>query len=699
MDLALALRKRVISVRNILVTNALPYANGPIHMGHLLGYIQADIWVRAMRAMGHDVTYVCADDAHGTAIMLRAEANGISPEQQIANVQQEHIRDFDGFGVHFDHYDSTNSIENKARAEEIYLKNREAGNIAVRPVNQLFDPEKGMFLSDRFIKGSCPKCKAEDQYGDACEVCGTTYNAIELIDPRSTLSGATPVEKSSDHYFFKLPNFAEYLQKWTRDEGRLPVSIANKLDEWFENGLNDWDISRDAPYFGFEIPDAPNKYFYVWVDAPIGYMSSFENYIKAKRPDLDFNEFWKKDSKNEVYHFIGKDIVYFHALFWPAMLEGANYRTPSGLFVNGFLTVNGQKMSKSRGTFIKAETYLEHLNPEYLRYYFASKLSDKVEDSDLNLDDFIQKVNSDLVGKVVNIASRCAKFINTKFDNRLSATCAEPELVNSFIAAGDSIAKAYEAREFSAAIREIMALADKANQYIDEKKPWALAKIEGQEQQVHDVCSVGINLFRQLAIYLAPVLPTLAAQVQDFLKLESFDFVSAHTVLVNHEIALFQPLMQRVDPKAVAAMVDASKDSLAAAAEPVKVEKKKDKKVAPGKVEPKVGEAEIIGIDDFIKVDLRVAQVLNAAIVEGSDKLLQLTLDVGEAEPRNVFSGIREFYKPEDLTGKLVVMVANLAPRKMRFGISNGMVLAAGNGEGIWVISPESGAKAGDKVS
>ena len=698
-DLALALRKRVISVRNILVTNALPYANGPIHMGHLLGYIQADIWVRAMRAMGHDVTYVCADDAHGTAIMLRAEANGISPEQQIANVQQEHIRDFDGFGVHFDHYDSTNSIENKARAEEIYLKNREAGNIAVRPVNQLFDPEKGMFLSDRFIKGSCPKCKAEDQYGDACEVCGTTYNAIELIDPRSTLSGATPVEKSSDHYFFKLPNFAEYLQKWTRDEGRLPVSIANKLDEWFENGLNDWDISRDAPYFGFEIPDAPNKYFYVWVDAPIGYMSSFENYIKAKRPDLDFNEFWKKDSKNEVYHFIGKDIVYFHALFWPAMLEGANYRTPSGLFVNGFLTVNGQKMSKSRGTFIKAETYLEHLNPEYLRYYFASKLSDKVEDSDLNLDDFIQKVNSDLVGKVVNIASRCAKFINTKFDNRLSATCAEPELVNSFIAAGDSIAKAYEAREFSAAIREIMALADKANQYIDEKKPWALAKIEGQEQQVHDVCSVGINLFRQLAIYLAPVLPTLAAQVQDFLKLESFDFVSAHTVLVNHEIALFQPLMQRVDPKAVAAMVDASKDSLAAAAEPVKVEKKKDKKVAPVKVEPKVGEAEIIGIDDFIKVDLRVAQVLNAAIVEGSDKLLQLTLDVGEAEPRNVFSGIREFYKPEDLTGKLVVMVANLAPRKMRFGISNGMVLAAGNGEGVWVISPESGAKAGDKVS
>ena len=690
-------------MRNILVTNALPYANGPIHMGHLLGYIQADIWVRAMRAMGHDVTYVCADDAHGTAIMLRAEANGISPEAQIANVQKEHIRDFDGFNVIFDHYDSTHSDENKNRSSEIYIKNRDAGNIAIRPVTQLFDPEKSMFLSDRFIKGTCPKCKAEDQYGDSCEVCGTTYNATELLNPRSTLSGATPVEKSSDHYFFKLPNFAEYLQKWTRDEGRLPVSIANKLDEWFENGLNDWDISRDAPYFGFEIPDAPNKYFYVWVDAPIGYMSSFENYIKTKRPELSFDEYWKKDSKNEVYHFIGKDIVYFHALFWPAMLEGANYRTPSGLFVNGFLTVNGQKMSKSRGTFIKAETYLEHLNPEYLRYYFASKLSDKVEDSDLNLDDFVQKVNSDLVGKVVNIASRCAKFINTKFDNKLSTTCTEPELVQSFIDAGDSIAKSYEAREFSAAIREIMALADKANQYIDEKKPWALAKIEGEEQQVHDVCSVGINLFRQLAIYLAPVLPTLASQVQDFLKMDNFNFASGKTILVDHEIAQFQPLMQRVDPKAVASMVDASKDSLAAAAEPVKVEKKKEKKAIEKKPEPKVGEAALntstIGIEDFMKIDLRVAEVLDASTVEGSDKLLQLTLNVGEAEPRNVFSGIREFYQPEDLKGKLVVMVANLAPRKMRFGISNGMVLAAGNGEGVWVISPESGAKAGDKVS
>lgn len=690
-----------MSARKILVTNALPYANGPIHMGHLLGYIQADIWVRAMRAMGHDVTYVCADDAHGTAIMLRAEANGITPEAQIANVQREHIRDFDGFGVHFDHYDSTHSDTNRARSQEIYLKNREAGNIAVRPVSQLFDLEKGMFLSDRFIKGTCPKCKSEDQYGDACEVCGTTYNATELLNPHSTLSGATPVEKSSDHYFFKLPNFANYLQKWTRDEGRLPLSIANKLDEWFENGLNDWDISRDAPYFGFEIPDAPNKYFYVWVDAPIGYMSSFENYVKTKRPELNFDDYWKKDSQHEVYHFIGKDIVYFHALFWPAMLDGAGYRTPTGLFVNGFLTVNGQKMSKSRGTFIKAETYLQHLNPEYLRYYFASKLSDKVEDSDLNLDDFVQKVNSDLVGKVVNIASRCAKFINTNFDNTLSANCAETGLVQSFIDAGDSIAKCYEDREFSAAIREIMALADRANQYIDEKKPWALAKIDGEEQQVHEVCSVGINLFRQLAIYLSPVLPTLAQQVQDFLKLDSFDFASRTTILTNHEIAQFQPLMQRVDAKAVTAMVDDSKDSLAAA-EPAKVEKKKAKtaeKAATQKTETAAGEPQEIKIDDFLKVDLRVAEVIDANIVEGSDKLLQLTLNVGEAEPRNVFSGIRSQYAPEDLKGKQVVMVANLAPRKMRFGVSNGMVLAAGNGEGIFIVSPDSGAKAGDKVS
>ncbi|ONG41483.1 methionine--tRNA ligase [Alkanindiges hydrocarboniclasticus] len=698
------------SVRRILVTNALPYANGPIHLGHLLGYIQADIWVRAMRAMGHQVTYVCADDAHGTAIMLKAEANGVTPEQQIAQVQREHERDFAGFDISFDHYHSTHSEENRLRSQEIYIKNRDAGHISTRPVKQLFDPEKGLFLADRFIKGECPKCSAPDQYGDSCEVCGTTYNATELKNPYSTLSGATPIEKESIHYFFKLPDFEQYLQDWTRTPNRLPVSIANKLNEWFEAGLNDWDISRDAPYFGFEIPDAPGKYFYVWVDAPIGYMSSFENYVSThagKQAGLTFMDYWGKDSNAELYHFIGKDIVYFHALFWPAMLEGAGYRTPTGVFVNGFLTVNGQKMSKSRGTFIKAETYLEHLNPEYLRYYFASKLSDKVEDSDLNLDDFILKVNSDLVGKVVNIASRCAKFINTKFDNKMSALCSEPELVQSFIDAGDDIGKAYEAREFSTAIRDIMSLADKANQYIDEKKPWALAKIDGMDNEVQDVCSVGLNLFRQLVVYLVPVLPSLAKQVQLFFKLDSMDFASRQQVLLDHEVYTFQPLMQRVDKAKVELMVEASKESLTTTATPATPPKtaknaaqaaaKPDSKSTVAK--PDTSASETIKIDDFLKVDLRVAKIINAQTVEGSDKLLQLTLDVGEAEPRNVFSGIRGAYEADSLVGRLTVLVANLAPRKMRFGVSNGMVLAAGNGEGIFLLSPDTGAKPGDKVS
>lgn len=689
------------SVRRILVTNALPYANGPIHLGHLLGYIQADIWVRAMRSMGHQVTYVCADDAHGTAIMLRAQANGITPEQQIAQVQREHERDFAGFGVAFDHYHSTHSQENRLRAQEIYLKNRDAGHISTRPVQQLFDPEKGLFLADRFIKGECPKCGTPDQYGDACESCGTTYNATELKNPYSTLSGATPVLKESDHYFFKLPDFNDYLKQWTRSPNRLPVSIANKLDEWFEAGLSDWDISRDAPYFGFEIPDAPNKYFYVWVDAPIGYMSSFEHY--AKNVGIDFNDYWKKDSSTELYHFIGKDIVYFHALFWPAMLEGAGYRTPTSVFVNGFLMVNGEKMSKSRGTFIKAETYLENLNPEYLRYYFASKLSDKVEDNDLNLEDFVQKVNSDLVGKVVNIASRCAKFINTKYDNKLSALCSEPALLQEFIDAGESITKAYEAREFSSAIREIMQLADKANQYIDEKKPWALAKIDGMEREVQDVCSVGLNLFRQLVVYLAPVLPNLCAQAQMFFNLDSIDFASRKHVLLDHEVKAFQPLLQRVDKLKVDAMVEASKESLAPTATKAAPAKAENTKTDSSKTKPAAKATAAapsqIAIDDFVKVELRVAKILDAKTVEGSDKLLELTLDAGDAEPRTVFSGIRGAYAPEALIGRLTVVVANLAPRKMRFGVSNGMVLAAGNDDGIFLLSPDHGAKAGDRVS
>ena len=689
------------SGRKILVTSALPYANGPIHLGHLVGYIQTDIWVRAMRAQGHQVIYVCGDDAHGTAIMLKAQANGVTPEQQIAQVQREHERDFAGFYVGFDQYHSTHSEENRKRASEIYIANRDAGHISVRPVRQLFDPEKGLFLADRFIKGECPKCGAKDQYGDSCEVCGSTYNATELKNPFSTLSGAVPIEKESEHYFFQLPHFAEFLQEWTRGEGRLQASISNKLGEWFESGLTDWDISRDAPYFGFEIPDAPNKYFYVWVDAPIGYMASFEH-LCSKRHDLKFDEYFGKDSKTELYHFIGKDIVYFHSLFWPAMLEGAGYRTPTGIFANGFLTVNKEKMSKSRGTFIKAETYLEHLNPEYLRYYFASKLSDTVEDIDLNLEDFTLKVNSDLVGKVVNIASRCAGFITKKFDGKLAPISSEPQLLQDFIDAGAAIGQAYEQREFSRAIRDIMALADRANQYIDDKKPWALAKVEGMESEVHAVCSTGLNLFRQLMVYLSPILPTMAGQVQAFLNLNSLDWNSRFDVLLDHEIATFQPLMQRVEKDKVDAMVDASKDTLAPApvAPAVKAAAKSAKAASSDKAKPAaVTEGGVIGIDDFLKVELRVAKILNAETVEGSDKLLQLTLDAGEAEPRTVFSGIRGAYAPEALINRLTIVVANLAPRKMRFGMSNGMVLAAGNDDGIFLLSPDSGAKAGDRVS
>ncbi len=688
--------------RKILVTSALPYANGPIHLGHLVGYVQTDIWVRAMRSQGHQVTYVCGDDAHGTAIMLKAEANGVTPEQQIAQVQREHERDFAGFHIAFDQYYSTHSEENRKRSREIYLANRDAGHITARPVRQLFDPEKGLFLADRFIKGECPKCGAKDQYGDSCEVCGVTYNAIELKNPFSTLSGAVPIEKESEHYFFQLPHFTEFLKEWTRCEGRLQSSISNKLGEWFESGLTDWDISRDAPYFGFEIPDAPNKYFYVWLDAPIGYMASFEH-LCSKRKDLNFDEYFAKDSTTELYHFIGKDIVYFHSLFWPAMLSGAGYRTPTAIFANGFLTVNKEKMSKSRGTFIKAETYLEHLNPEYLRYYFASKLSDTVEDIDLNLEDFTLKVNSDLVGKVVNIASRCAGFISKKFDGTLSPTSSEPQLLQDFIDAGEAIGRAYEQREFSRAIRDIMALADRANQYIDDKKPWALAKIDGMEAEVHAVCSTGLNLFRQLMVYLSPILPIIASQVQSFLNLKSMDWDSRLEVLLDHRIETFQPLMQRVEKDKIDAMVDASKETLISSlSSPVtKVAAKPAKSAAAEKTKTTTAPSEsgVIGIEDFLKVELRVAKILSAETVEGSDKLLQLTLDAGDPEPRIVFSGIRGAYAAEALINRLTIVVANLAPRKMRFGISNGMVLAAGNDDGIFLLSPDSGAKAGDRVS
>lgn len=673
--------------RRILVTSALPYANGPIHLGHLVEYIQTDIWVRFQKSRGHDVNYVCADDAHGTAIMLKAEQNGISAEQQIANVQAEHERDFAGFHIEFDNYYSTHSPENKARSQEIYIKNRDAGHITTRPIRQLFDPEKNLFLADRFIKGECPKCGAKDQYGDSCEVCGATYNATELKNAYSTISGAKPIEKESLHYFFKLPNFSDFLQDRERS-GKLQPEVANKLGEWFEAGLNDWDISRDAPYFGFEIPDAPNKFFYVWLDAPVGYMASFEN-LCQKKASLNFDDYWHSN-ETELYHFIGKDIVYFHALFWPAMLEGAGYRKPSAIFAHGFLTVNGQKMSKSRGTFIKAQTYLEHLNPEYLRYYFAAKLSSSVEDIDLNLEDFTLRVNSDLVGKVVNIASRCSGFLAKKYNNTLSEFCSEPQLLQDFVLAGEKIAEHYENRDFGRAVRDIMALADRANQYIDEKKPWALAKQEGQEQEVHNVCSVGINLYWQLIIYLSPILPVTAAASREFLNVENLNWNSRFSPLTTHSINNFKPLMTRVEKEKVEAMTEASKESLQATAAPQ----------APSKVESASTDSNLISIDDFMKVNLRVAKIVAAAHVEGADKLLQLTLDVGEEKTRNVFAGIKSAYpNPDVLVGKLTVMVANLAPRKMKFGMSEGMVLAAGpGGSDIYLLSPDSGASAGMQV-
>ncbi len=680
-----------MSRRKILVTSALPYANGDIHLGHLLEYIQTDMWVRFQKSRGHECHYVCADDAHGTAIMLRAEQEGITPEELIARVNEAHQADFAKFGVHFDNYSSTNSDENRHFSGEIYRRLRDAGHIATRDIEQMYDPEKGLFLADRFIKGTCPKCHTPDQYGDNCEACGTTYTPAELINPVSAISGATPELRTSTHYFFKLPDFKEFLQEWLQS-GTVQPQIANKLQEWFENGLKEWDISRDAPYFGFEIPDAPNKFFYVWVDAPIGYVTSFKQL--ADREGLDFDSYWGPNADAELYHFIGKDIVYFHALFWPSMLKGANMRLPTGINCHGFVTVNGAKMSKSRGTFIKADTYAQFLEPEYLRYYFAAKLNSRVEDLDLNLEDFVTRVNSDLVGKVVNIASRCAGFIK-KAGGRLSSTVAEPELLQRFIDAGNDIAAAFEAREFNQGVRQIMALADDANTYIADKAPWALAKQEGKEQEVLDICSMGINLFRQLMTYLYPILPAMATKAQAFLQVDTLSWDSRLQPLVDHAIAPFKPLAQRVDPKAIEQMLDASKEVLAEEQQIRNGGQDAKAETAAAPMEPIADE---ITIDDFFKVDLRIARIANAGYVEGSKKLLQLTLDLG-GETRNVFSGIRWHYEPEQLIGRLTVMVANLAPRKMRFGVSEGMVLATGNDDGLYLLSPDCGAQPGQRVS
>lgn len=676
--------------RKILVTSALPYANGSIHLGHMLEYIQTDMWVRFQKHRGNQCVYVCADDAHGSAIMLRAEKEGITPEQLIANVKAEHSADFADFLVDFDNFHSTHSEENRELSSEIYLKLREAGHIAQRSVTQYFDPQKQMFLADRFIKGTCPKCAAPDQYGDNCEKCGATYAPTELKDPKSAISGATPVLRDSQHFFFKLPDFQQMLEGWTRS-GTLQDAVANKIAEWLDAGLQEWDISRDAPYFGFEIPGEPGKYFYVWLDAPIGYMASFKN-LCARRPELDFDAYWGKDSTAELYHFIGKDIINFHALFWPAMLEGAGYRKPTALNVHGFLTVNGEKMSKSRGTFIKARTYLDHLAPEYLRYYFASKLGRGVDDLDVNLDDFVQKVNSDLVGKVVNIASRCAGFVHKGNNGVLVAANAAPELTQAFLDATPSIAEAYEVRDFARAMREIMALADRANAWIAEKAPWSLAKQEGRADEVQAVCAVGINLFRQLVIFLKPVLPELAREAERFLNVEPLTWNDHATWLADHSLNPFQALMTRIDPVKVQAMTDASKQDLAAAQDPAA---------------PATGNGELvkdplaaeIDFDAFAAVDLRVALILKAEAVEGADKLLRLTLDIGD-EQRNVFSGIKSAYPdPAALEGRLTMMIANLKPRKMRFGISEGMVMAAGpGGEEIYLLSPDSGAKPGQRI-
>lgn len=670
--------------KKILVTCALPYANGAIHLGHMLEHIQADIWVRYQRIRGNQVHFICADDAHGTPVMLKAQQLGIKPEQMIAQMSMEHQQDFAGFSISYDNYHSTHSDENRELSNLIYLQLKKNGYIKNHTISQLYDPEKKMFLPDRFVKGNCPKCQSPDQYGDNCEVCGTTYNPTELIDPKSTLSGATPVMRESEHAFFDLPAFSNMLQAWTRS-GALQEQVANKMQEWFESGLKQWDITRDAPYFGFEIPDSPGKYFYVWLDAPIGYMGAFKN-LCNKRHDLNFDEFWHKDAITDLYHFIGKDIVYFHSLFWPAMLDGSNFRKPTNLFVHGYVMVNGAKMSKSRGTFIKASTYLKYFDADCLRYYYATKLSSRIDDIDLNLEDFVQRVNTDIVNKVVNLASRNAGFINKKFAGKLADKLADPKLYQNFTNAALSIAEAYNNRESGKAIREIMALADIANRYTDEQTPWIVAKQADNNTKLQAICSMGINLFRVLMTYLKPVLPELTKRAETFLNTE-FSWDTLTTPLLGHRINPFKPLFNRIDIDTVSDMINASKESM--------VTKKLntiDTSTCDSILPP-------VNFDDFAKIDLRIARIQQAELVEGSDKLLRLTLDIG-GEIRQVFSGIRAAYpEPKVLEGRLTLMVANLAPRKMRFGTSEGMVMAAGpGGKDIFLLSPDKGAKPGMQV-
>lgn len=678
--------------RKILVTSALPYANGDIHLGHLMEAIQTDIWVRLQKLRGHDCVYVCADDAHGTAIMLSAEAQGTTPEQLIDTVNQQHQRDFADFLIGFDNFYSTHTEENRLLSESMYRIIDGNGHIARRRIKQLFDPEKRLFLADRYITGTCPKCGAEEQYGDNCEACGSTYSPAELINPRSSISGATPVEKESEHFFFTLPVFRDMLKSWTRS-GTLQEPVANKLSEWLDEDLQEWDISRDAPYFGFEIPDAPGKYFYVWMDAPIGYMASFKNL--CDRSDYDFDDYWNIENNTEVYHFIGKDIINFHTLFWPAMLTSAGYRTPTAVYAHGFLTVDGTKMSKSRGTFVNARTYLEHLDPEYLRYYLAAKLSSGIDDLDLNLDDFVQRVNSDLVGKVVNIASRCAGFIDKGFEGRLADAPDAPELIAGIQQAKDEITRHFDQREYGKAVRLIMALADKANQYINDKQPWVIARGDPQSSELQAICSTGINAFRLLICYLKPVLPLMAARAEEFLAVKPLQWSDIDTQLSGHRINRFKPLMTRVEADKVQAMINVTQQ------EYQRQQNGKSKTVT----EDSSGLEPEIEFDDFARIDLRIAAIISAEQVEGADKLLKLTLDLGpdkNGDPltRTVFSGIKSAYQPADLKGMLTVVVANLKPRKMKFGLSEGMILAAGpGGKDIWLLEPHNGAKPGMRVT
>jgi methionyl-tRNA synthetase len=669
-------------LRRILVTSALPYANGPIHLGYLLEAVQTDIWVRFQKLRGHECYYVCADDTHGTPVMLKAQSEGISPERLIEQVHAEHQRDLADMLIGLDNYGSTHTAENKTLCERMYIALRDAGSIDKRIIIQAYDAKANMFLPDRYVKGTCPNCGTADQYGDSCEACGATYSPAELKNPISVISGTAPVERESEHYFFRLSAFEASLKAWVQS-GAVQESVARKLEEWFSQGLKDWDISRDAPYFGFEIPAAPGKYFYVWFDAPIGYLASFTQL--CARTSLQFDDFFAADSRAELHHFIGKDILYFHTLFWPAVLQGAGMRRPTAVHAHGFVTINGQKMSKSRGTFITARRYLDSFSPEYLRYYFAAKLGPGIDDLDMNLDEFVTRLNSDIVGKLVNIASRCAGFIAKSAGGRLASSLPDPELFAAFAAAGDAIAAAYESRDYAAAIREIMALADRANQYIDQRKPWTLAKQADKAAEVQGVCTLGLNLFRLLMIYLAPVLPAMAAKSARFFAEPDWTWSDAGKPLLSKTILPYEALATRLDAKAVARLVEPNAEPAAAASSP------------PAAVVPTPNA--LISIEDFSRIDLRIAKILAADLIPGADKLLKLRVDLGESGERELFAGIRAAYDPASLVGRLTVVVANLEPRKMRFGTSAGMVLAAGpGGKDVFLLAPDSGAEPGMRV-